>query len=109
MESGGNVSFPHRFELVFAFVLIYEVCLFELRQNPYTASEERALWNLDKLVAVVGGVEMYVKGKKQWPWAHIENILYSYWGYCSPLFTYYILTNNIYMFNHLYWSTAELK
>lgn len=65
MESGGNVSFPHRFEFVFAFVLIYEVCLFEPRRNPYAASEERALRNLDVLGAVVGGVEMYVKGGKK--------------------------------------------
>lgn len=108
MESGGNVSFLHRFELVFAFVLIYEVCLFELRQNPFTASEERAVGVLDVLVAVVGGVEMYVKEKKQWPWTHIENILYSYWGHYSLIFTYYILSNPIYIFNHLYLSTAGI-
>lgn len=67
MESGGNVSFLHRFELVFAFVLIYEVCLFELRQNPFTTSEERALGILGVLLAVVGGVEMYVKEKNNDP------------------------------------------
>lgn len=67
MESGGNVSFLHRFELVFAFVLIYGVCLFEPRQNPFTASEERAVGILDVLVAVVRGVEMYVKEKNNDP------------------------------------------
>lgn len=62
MESGGNVSFLHRFELVFAFVLIYEVCLFELRPNPFTALVERGLGILEILVPVVRGVEMYFKG-----------------------------------------------
>lgn len=71
MESGGNVSFLHRFELVFAFVLIYEVCLFELRPNPFSALEERGLRILEISMAVVGDVEMYFKERKRQLWAFI--------------------------------------